>query len=251
MSMAKDQKLAMARRIELWPVERLVPYERNARTHSPEQVAQIVASIQEFGFVNPVLVDTDSGVIAGHGRLAAAKDLGLTEVPVVVLDHLDQKQRRAYVLADNKLAENAGWDEELLRMELTDLGEMDFDLSLIGFSDDELADLLPEVEELPPEDADADAVPEPPADPVTKPGDVWLLGKHRLMCGDSTDVLTVEKLMAGGHAVLMVTDPPYGVSYDAEWREKALGDKVLAKARTGKVSVAVATPWSSTRPTAT
>ena len=195
----------------MWPLDRLVPYERNARTHSPEQVAQIVASIQEFGFTNPLLVDGADGILAGHGRLAAAKDMGLAEVPVIVLDHLSAEQRRAYILADNKLALNAGWDEKLLRLELGDLQLADFDLSLIGFSDDELAELLPEVEELPPEDADADAVPEPPADPVSKPGDVWLLGKHRVMCGDSTVITDVERLMAGAKAALMHADPPYGM----------------------------------------
>ena len=211
MRMATTPALAMAKRIELWPVERLVPYERNARTHSSEQVAQLAASIAEFGFLNPILVDSADGIIAGHGRLAAAKDMGLAEVPVVVLDHLTEAQKRAYVLADNKLALNAGWDESLLRLELTDLGELDFDLSLIGFSEDELAELMPEVEELPPEDADEESVPEAPAEPVTKPGDVWLLGKHRLMCGDCTDVLAVEKLMVGEIAAVCLTDPPYGL----------------------------------------
>lgn len=140
--MAASKELAMARRIELWPVERLVPYERNARTHSPEQVAQLAASISEFGFLNPILVDSKDGIIAGHGRLAAAKDMGLTEVPVVVLDHLTEAQKRAYVLADNKLALNAGWDEKLLQIELTGLQLQDFDLSLIGFDEDELGKLL-------------------------------------------------------------------------------------------------------------
>jgi len=201
-----------AKRIELWPLARLQPYERNARTHSPEQVAQIAASIQEFGFTNPILVGKDDGIIAGHGRLAAAMDLGLTEVPVIVLDHLSAEQRRAYVLADNKLALNAGWDEELLAMELQELQLAEFDLSLLGWSDEELADLMPEVEELPPEDADADAVPEPPEEPVTKPGDVWLLGKHRVMCGDSTVIADVERLMDGSKADLLLTDPPYNVA---------------------------------------
>lgn len=205
--------IAMAKRIELWPVDRLQPYERNARTHSSEQVAQIAASIVEFGFTNPILVDSNDGIIAGHGRLIAAQELGLKTVPVVVLDHLSDRQRKAYILADNQLALNAGWDTDLLRGELQDLAEQDFDLSLIGFSDDELADLLPEVEELPPEDADADAVPEPPAEPVTKPGDVWLLGKHRVMCGDSTSLDEVERLMDGAKADMVFTDPPYGVSY--------------------------------------
>ena len=202
----------MAQRIELWPLSRLKPYERNARTHSAEQVAQIAASIVEFGFTNPILVDSSDGIIAGHGRLQAALELGLSTVPVVVLDHLSDRQRRAYILADNQLALNAGWDLELLRTELQDLVADDFDLSVIGFSDDELSDLLPEVEELPPEDADEEAVPELPAEPITKPGDVWLLGKHRLMCGDSTSLDEVERLMAGAKAELLLTDPPYNVA---------------------------------------
>jgi DNA modification methylase len=204
--------ITMAKRIELWPVDRLKPYERNARTHSVEQVAQIAASIVEFGFTNPILVDSNDGIIAGHGRLSAAQELGLKTVPVVVLDHLSERQRKAYILADNQLALNAGWDTDLLRGELQDLAEQDFDLTLIGFSDDELADLLPDIEELAPEDADADAVPEPlRADPVSKPGDVWLLGKHRVMCGDSTVITDVERLMAGAKAALMHADPPYGM----------------------------------------
>ena len=210
----------MAKRIELWPLDRLKPYDRNARTHSAEQVAQIAASIVEFGFTNPILVDSNDGIIAGHGRLSAAQELGLKTVPVVVLDHLSDRQRKAYILADNQLALNAGWDTDLLRSELQDLAELDFDLSLIGFSDDELADLLPEVEELAPEDADADAVPEAPADPVTKPGDVWLLGKHRVMCGDSTSLDEIELLMAGAKADMVFTDPPYGVSYEGGHNDK-------------------------------
>jgi DNA modification methylase len=205
--------IAMAKRIELWPLERLRPYERNARTHSAEQVAQIAASIVEFGFTNPVLVDSHDGIIAGHGRLMAAQELGLKTVPVVVLDHLSERQRKAYILADNQLALNAGWDTDLLRAELQDLAEQDFDLSLIGFSDDELADLLPDVEELPPEDADDEATPEPPEDPISKPGDVWLLGKHRVMCGDSTSLTEVERLMDGKKAGLVFSDPPYGVEF--------------------------------------
>jgi len=203
----------MAQRIELWPLSRLKPYERNARTHSAEQVAQIAASIVEFGFTNPLLVDSSDGIIAGHGRLQAAQELGLSTVPVVVLDHLSDRQRRAYILADNQLALNAGWDLELLRTELQDLVADDFDLSVIGFSDEELSDLLPEVEELAPEDADDEAVPEVPEEPISKPGDVWLLGKHRLMCGDSTSLDEVERLMAGAKADMVFTDPPYGVSY--------------------------------------
>jgi len=202
----------MAQRIELWPLSRLKPYERNARTHSAEQVAQIAASIVEFGFTNPLLVDSSDGIIAGHGRLQAAQELGLSTVPVVVLDHLSDRQRRAYILADNQLALNAGWDLELLRTELQDLVADDFDLSVIGFSDEELSDLLPEIEELAPEEqGDPDEIPEPPAEPITKPGDIWLLGKHRVMCGDSTAITDVERLMAGGKAALMHADPPYGM----------------------------------------
>ena len=203
--------ITMAKRIELWPVDRLKPYERNARTHSTEQVAQIAASIVEFGFTNPILVDSNDGIIAGHGRLTAAQELGLKTVPVVVLDHLSERQRKAYIIADNQLALNAGWDTDLLRSELQDLAEQDFDLSLIGFSDEELADLLPDVEELPPEDADPDDVPEVPEEPITKPGDLWILGDHRLLCGDSTDVLAVERLMDGQKADMVFTDPPYAL----------------------------------------
>jgi DNA modification methylase len=206
--------LATAKRIEMWPLGRLVPYERNARTHSDEQVAQIVASIQEFGFTNPLLVDGDDGIIAGHGRLMAARSLGLAEVPVIVLDHLSPEQRRAYVLADNQLALNAGWDMEVLALEIGELGELGFDLSLLGFSDEQLAELSPEVEELPPGGTgDPDEVPEPPSEPITKPGDVWLLGKHRVMCGDSTEITSVERLMAGQQADMVFTDPPYNIGY--------------------------------------
>ena len=209
---------ATAKQIELWPLDRLVPYERNARTHSQEQVAQIVASIQEFGFTNPILVDGANGILAGHGRLAAAKNMGLAEVPVIVLEHLSADQRRAYILADNKLALNAGWDNAVLTSELQALQLEDFDLSLLGWSDEELAVLMPEVEELPPEDADADAAPEPPVDPVTQPGDVWLLGKHRVMCGDSTSIESLQALTGGG-VDLWLTDPPYNVAYEGKTKE--------------------------------
>jgi DNA modification methylase len=206
--------VAMAKRIELWPLDRLKPYDRNARTHSAEQVAQIAASIVEFGFTNPILVDSNDGIIAGHGRLSAAQELGLKTVPVVVLDHLSERQRKAYILADNQLALNAGWDTDLLRGELQDLAVLDFDLSLIGFSDDELADLLPEIEELAPEEmGDEEAVPETPEEPVSKPGDVWLLGKHRVMCGDSSDPLSLDKLLCGKTPDLVFTDPPYNIGY--------------------------------------
>lgn len=226
--MTSEAKLniQMAQRIELWPLERLKSYERNARTHSPEQIAQICASISEFGFTNPILVDSSDGIIAGHGRLSAASALGLSTVPVVVLDHLSERQRRAYILADNQFALNAGWDTELLRMELTDLQDEDFDLSVIGFSDEELAELLPEVEELDAEPLDdADEVPEPPVDPISKPGDVWLLGKHRVMCGDSSDPLSIDKLMNGKKADMLYCDPPYGMALDTDYTKMGDGGK--------------------------
>jgi len=197
----------MARRIEIWLINRLVPYAKNARTHSPEQVAQIAASIVEFGFVNPILVDTNNGIIAGHGRLLAARQLGLAEVPVVVLDHLSETQRRAYILADNRLALNAGWDENALAAELGDLARAGVELTLIGFSDEELEALLDDGGE---HDQDvAEEIPGPPATPVTQPGDVWQIGKHRLICGDCRDLAVVEKLLAGARAAVAITSPPY------------------------------------------
>jgi hypothetical protein len=200
---------AMARHIEIWPTDRLVPYAKNARTHSPEQVAQIAASIVEFGFVNPILVDSMDGIIAGHGRLLAARKLGLAEVPVVVLGHLSEIQRRAYVIADNQLALNAGWNDELLRGALESLGADGFNVSLVGFSDEDLAAILAVAEPEATTDVEEEAVPEPPAQPVTMPGDVWLIGRHRLICGDCRDAAVVEKLMAGARANVAVTSPPY------------------------------------------
>ena len=211
-------------------VAALVPYARNARTHSDAQVAQLAASIREFGFTNPILVDGERGIIAGHGRLLAARKLGLAEVPVIELSHLTPAQRRAYVLADNKLALNAGWDDDLLRLELADLRSEGFDLGLTGFGLDEIGELLAD------NGAgltDPDQVPEVPAEPVSRAGDVWLLGRHRLACGDSTDAATVERLLAGVKPHLMVTDPPYGVEYDPAWRNAALAGSNTA--RTGKV----------------
>lgn len=200
---------ALAKRIELWPIDRLKPYERNARTHDAAQVAKIAASITEFGFTNPILVDSADGIIAGHGRLMAAKELGLTEVPVIVLDHLTDAQRRAYILADNRLALDAGWDNDMLAAELADLQGEGFDLELTGFNDEELDALLSDDEEAAEGQTDEDAAPEPPAQPVTVLGDVWLLGKHRLMCGDSTSIDAVERLMDGGKADFCFTSPPY------------------------------------------
>lgn len=188
------------------PISGLIPFARNSRTHSDAQVAQIAASIREFGWTNPLLIDEDGGIIAGHGRLLAARQLGETEVPCIVLDGLTDAQKRALVIADNKLALNAGWDAELLASEIAGLGEDGFDLSLLGFNEDELAALLVDkTEGL----TDPDDIPEAPAEPVTVLGDVWLLGKHRLMCGDSTSVEAVDKLMAGQSADICFTSPPY------------------------------------------
>jgi len=212
----------MAERIELWPVDRLVPYDRNPRTHSAEQVSQIAASIVEFGFLNPILVDTADGIIAGHGRLQAAKQLGLAHVPVVVLDHLTKAQKRAYVIADNKLALNAGWDDDVLRGELDALKNDGFDLKLAGFSDEELSGLLESDDAA--GNTDEDAVPEAPVDPVTKSGDVYVLGNHRLLCGDSTILENVEGVLDGSLANMVFTDPPYNVDYGNTAKDKMRGN---------------------------
>lgn len=218
-----DLNTKMADRIEIWPVGKLVPYDKNPRTHSPEQVSQIAASITEFGFLNPILVDTAAGIIAGHGRLQAAQQLGLAQVPVVVLDHLTDAQKRAYVIADNKLALNAGWDDELLRAEMAALAAEDFDLPVIGFSDDELAGLLaePQVAE---GQTDEDSVPEVPQTPTAKPGDLWKLGNHLLLCGDSTVLDNVEKVLDGALADMVFTDPPYNVDYGNAAKDKMRGN---------------------------
>lgn len=207
--------------IETLPIDTLIPYARNSRTHSEEQVAQIAASIREFGFTNPVLIDADGGLIAGHGRVMGARKLGLADVPCIRLAHLSEAQRRAYVIADNKLALNAGWDDAMLALELRDLQDMDFDLSLTGFETDDITALLAGLDATPKGETDADDVPPLQADAVTQPGDVWMLGKHRIMCGSSTVATDVATLLGGGVPHLMVTDPPYGIEYDADWRNSA------------------------------
>ena len=208
-----------------WPVDKLIPYARNARTHSDDQVAQIAASIAEFGWTNPILAGADGIIIAGHARLLAARKLGMTEVPVIVLDHLTETERRALVLADNRLALNAGWDEEMLRVELESIRDDGFDLDLIGFTDDELEDLLREPEEDHAGNTDEDAVPEAPDTATTVAGDVWVLGEHRLLCGDATQMEAVQKVLAGALADMVFTDPPYNVNYGATMKDKLRGKK--------------------------
>ena len=211
--------------IERWPLERLIAYARNPRTHSDEQVAQIAASIAEFGFVNPVLVGSDGVIIAGHARVMAARKLGMIEAPVIVLDHLSEAQRRALVIADNRLALNAGWDEEMLRVELEALREDDFNLDLLGFEDAELEALLAEPEGESAGLTDEDTVPEALETAVTVPGDLWVLGDHRLLCGDSTQMEAVEKVLAGGQADMTWSDLPYNVNYGQTMKDKLRGRK--------------------------
>jgi len=224
----EDMKLrAVAKHIEMWLIEKLIPWAKNPRTHSDAQIAQIAASIEQFGFNNPILVDTKAGIIAGHGRLLAAQKLGLEEVPVIVLDHLSEAQKRAYIIADNQLALNAGWDEDLLRAELAALQAENFDVDLLGFEDEELARLLA-AQEATEGLTDEDAVPELPQTPVSVTGDLWILGDHRLLVGDATKQADVEKLMAGDFADLVFTDPPYNVDYEGytEERLKIRGDRM-------------------------
>ncbi len=219
----KERTIAKASSIKKWPASKieqravadLLPYARNARTHTDTQVAQIAASIEEWGWTIPVLVDEKNLIIAGHGRVQAAQLLKIKKVPVMVAKGWSEGQKRAYSIADNKLALNAGWDNEMLSLEIADLSELDFDLELIGFDVDEINVLLPDFEG----ETDPDDVPGLPVNPVTRDGDVWLLGKHRLVCGDATQADTVEKCLNGVEPHLMVTDPPYGVEYDPEWRD--------------------------------
>lgn len=196
----------------------LIPYARNSRTHDKDQVSQIVASIKEFGFTNPVLIDDEGLIIAGHGRVQAAQKLNLKTVPTICLDYLTEAQKKAYVIADNRLALNAGWDFDMLKVELNDLNDLDFDVSLLGFEDKEINDILADpTEGL----VDEDSTPDLVEDPITVEGDIWLLGNHRLMCGDSTSIDAVDKLMDGNKADMVFTDPPYGVNYQSNMRTKS------------------------------
>ena len=218
--------------IETWPIDRLRPYVRNAKVHGDDQVAKIAASMAKFGWTVPCMVADDGELIAGHGRVLAATMLGLKEVPVIRLGHLDEAERRAYRIADNKLTEMGDWDDALLRDEIAGLLAEDFDLSLLGITDEDLDALLQD-----PDVGDGaiegeNDIPEPPEDPVSRPGDLWLLGKHRLLCGDATVATDVARVLNGTQPLLMVTDPPYGVKYDPSWRNKT---GASATKRTGKV----------------
>jgi DNA modification methylase len=207
---------------KLIPIADLIPYARNSRTHSDAQVAKIASSIKEFGFLNPIITDGSNGIVAGHGRVLAAQKLGLKELPCIEADHLTESQKRAYVIADNRMALDAGWDAEMLKVELGDLDAAGFDLSLTGFDLGELENFLAEpTEGL----TDEDAVPDVPAVPVTVLGDVWVLGKHRLMCGDSTVQTDADKMMQGERGDLLFTDPPWNVNYGAVKAGNAMGYK--------------------------
>lgn len=211
--------IRIANQFDLWPVDRLTPYERNSRLHPADQVAGIAASIREFGFIAPIVVDVRRDrIAAGHGRLMAARQLGMTEVPVIAVDHLTEAQFRAYVIADNKHTDNSTFDMEVLAAELAALAGEGFDLDPLGFTDDELAALLPEEgdddDDAGPVTDDPDQVPEAPAEPTSRRGDLWRLGNHRLLCGDSTSQAETDVLMAGQQAVCLWTDPPYNVNYE-------------------------------------
>ena len=213
----------LADKIEQWPTSKLLPYARTARTHSEEQVAQIAASIAEFGFTNPILAGSDGIIVAGHGRLAAAQKLGMETVPVVVLDHLTPTQRRALIIADNRIAENAGWDDAMLRIELQSLQDDGFNLDITGFDADALAAIMAGEETTVDGNTDEDAVPEVPVTPISRPGDIWVLGEHRLLCGDSTVAESYDRLMQGEPADMVFTDPPYNVDYANSAKDKMRG----------------------------
>ncbi len=228
--MNKHVKQWPADKVERRAISELIPYVSNSRTHSEEQVAQIAASMKEWGWTNPVLVDETGMIIAGHGRILAAQKLGYDEAPVMTCEGWSEAQKRAYVIADNKLALNADWDLELLSNELMGLDEFDFDLSLIGFGDDELANLLNDPTE---GETDPDDTPEAAEFAISEIGDTWVLGGHRLVCGDSTSADDVAKCLNGVEPHLMVTDPPYGVEYDANWRNDALAGVPRADGKVG------------------
>ena len=222
-SLQQTGLVALAERVELWPIEKLRPYERNPRTHSEAQVDRIAASMVAFGWTNPVLVDEQGGILAGHGRLLAARKLGLAEVPVIRFEHLSEAQKRAYLIADNQLALQAGWSEELLAAELAWLRDESFDLDLVGFDATELERLLALADGEAGSDDAEDEVPEPPENPVSKLGDLWVLGNHRLLCGDATVLTDVERVLGGQLADMTFCDPPYNVDYANSPKDKLRG----------------------------
>lgn len=202
-------------KLEMVKVSELIPYVNNARTHSQEQVNKLRSSLREFGFVTPVIIDADKNVIAGHGRLMAAKEEGITEVPCVLVDYLTEAQKKAYILADNRYAQDAGWDEELLRLEIEALEGMDFDVSLTGFNEDEISDLFAGADTSDTQDDDFDLSDALEKAAFVERGDVWVVGRHRLMCGDATSEEDVATLMDGKKANLIITDPPYNVAFES------------------------------------
>lgn len=219
-------------KIETWPIDKMINYARNARLHSEDQVKAIAASIKEFGFINPCLVDPDGVLIAGHGRVMACRSLGIDKVPVIKLGHLTENQIKALRIADNALPAAASWSTELLRAELLELKAADYPIELLGFDDVQLVSFMAM-----PSGEDPERTPEPPIIPVSRPGDLWLLGKHRILCGDSTKAEDVERVLGGHKSNLAVTDQPYGVEYDADWRnerDRAKGKPYGARA-VGKV----------------
>ena len=216
-------------KVEYRPLDGLIPYANNARTHSDEQIAEIAASIAEFGFVNPILLDEGGVIIAGHGRLLAARNLGMSEVPTIQLAHLSETQRKALIIADNRIALNAGWDEDLLKLELEALQLDDFDLDILGFDPAEIDDLLFSEDDAEEEDED---IPELPEEPISKSGDVWICGDHRVLCGDATVVTDIEKLMDGQLADMVFTDPPYNVDYGNTAKDKQRKAKGKSGGRT-------------------
>jgi DNA modification methylase len=232
MNVPAHQALWPVNQIERWPIDRLVPYARNARTHTPAQVDQIAASIREWGWTVPILVDENGTILAGHARVLAANKLGITEIPVIVARGWTEAQKRGYALADNKLTLNAGWNEELLRIELADLKLEEFLIELLGFDDAELNNIL---DRRSVGLTDPDDVPPLPINPVARRGDLWFLGRHRLLCGDATERPDVQRLLAGAQPHLMVTDPPYGVNYNPNWRNQAAINGATAGRKRGVI----------------
>jgi DNA modification methylase len=231
---AAPQRQWPASKVASWPIDRLKPYERNARTHSDAQIDQIAASIREWGWTMPILATKEGRVIAGHGRLVAAQRLGLASVPVMVAEGWTDAQVRAYTLADNRLALNAGWDTEILAVELDDLRDLGVDLLALGFEQQELNDLIG----TPNTGVDPDETPPTPENPTSMVGDLWICGRHRVICGDATSAMDVGRLLAGVKPLLMVTDPPYGVEYDPNWRNEAdrANGKPYGASAVGKVA---------------